>query len=125
MPLIMLILFITLFIWAVITPGSLDRAISASVEQNSPEPMLVELKKKPVDVIGIFFHKMIAVLWDSNQRELAAEFVHQFVLIYPQVGRGHSWVSTILKQEPEIAKRSFINDFLSESYNPNAKCGFG
>ena len=124
-PLIAVTVFILLFLWSSTRQGPLARAISSAIEEDSPDPLLQELQRKPIDFIGRFFHRLITPLWDGDQRELAASFALRFVQLHPQVGRGHVWIGKIICEEPEISGRIFSPGFLDEHYDPNARCGAG
>jgi hypothetical protein len=95
---------------------------------------VAEGKVKPIMRAGLeldssaqppFFLRAIEVLWNTWQRELAAQLAHDFVMLHPNEKLGQYWLRQVLEIEPDIAEEVLQPEFLDVYYQPNlaASCG--
>jgi len=116
---ILLLLFLALFIWSVVTPSSLDKAIAQGKKQHNPEPVIKELQKRPPEYQGKFFERIMTKIWEDKEHRFAISLLQRFVQYRPADPAGHKWIALILEQD-SLLQEHFEEGFLDENYNPNA-----
>ena len=116
---ILLLLFLALFIWSVVTPSSLDKAIAQGKKQYDPEPVIQELQKRPPEYQGKFFDRIMTKIWNDKDHQFAIVLLQHFVRYRPADPTGHKWIALILDQD-SLLEEYFDEGFLTEHYNPNA-----
>ncbi len=115
---LVLIGFVFLFLWALLTPSRMDRAVRESIANHSPEPILAEIASRPEDFFARFYQQAMERLWPEH-RELASMLTVAVVKSRPDVAQAHRWVDAIQQQHPQVAEQQFSAAFLAEHYNPN------
>ena len=114
---IALLLFLGLFIWALLTPSSMDKAIQQAKEKGNIDSILIELQKKPLPYQGRFFSQTMTRLWDRKDYELAILLIQEFVQTHPKSIEGQRWIRNILDAslQPSLV---FEQGFVEKHYHP-------
>lgn len=89
------------------------------------KPVLAEIDAmKDADIQSIF-NSAIKTLWDSYDRELAADLIKAFLERKDNVPIAQHWLNQLLTVEPEIARQKIDEDFLRAHLHEEcaAKCG--
>jgi len=113
-----LFLFIAFYLWSVLTPSSMDKAVKIGKEQGEPRLVIDELRKRPAAYQGRFFEQTMTKIWNKGEVEFGLLVLQSFIRYRPSDSSGQKWVGQILEQNPAL-KANFEEGFLEEFFNPN------
>ena len=114
----LLLLFLAFYLWSVLTPTTMDKAVTKGKQQGNAEPVIKELQKKPIAYQGRFFEQTMTKIWNQGDREFGLLVLQRFIHYRPSDPSGHKWVQQVLESEPTL-RANFEDGFLDEFFNPN------
>lgn len=117
-----------LLIFLLVSMKSQDKVsqcVGEAIASKSISALVMEGQKLEESAQPSFFLQSIEQLWNRWHRDLAAELVRDFVLMFPEEKLGQYWLQQILEIEPEIAEKLLYQEFLEVYYKPTIAAGCG
>lgn len=104
---------------------SVTREVSRAVSTRDIAPLVTLLSAKPEDTRPTAFNAAVKGLWDRYERGLAARLMRDMASLVAGASIAQYWLKQAIEVEPDIARETFSDEFLSEFYNPEvaARCG--
>lgn len=119
------LLFIS-FLWKFIT-GPKTGSTNKKGEEIDINALLERITRQRASVQADAFHSTISQLWNAYEREPAIQLIKEFCQRFSDTPIVQYWINQAITVEPELAQKSFDQEFLATHYRPAeaAHCGSG
>ncbi len=105
--------------------STVSRLLSGAVESGDVGPLVAYAEALPAGQRSAFYQSVIAHLWDTWNRPLAAQVVKEFAKNHSEEKICQYWLKQVIEIEPLAAQRWFDDGFVKRYYNPQVakSCG--
>lgn len=114
---------IILFIY--FRPDAVSKATAQARSSRDLSPLIALLESVPENRRATCYDQAVKQLWSAYERPLAAQLVRAMAPKTSADKISQYWIRQVLEVEPELARETFDDSFLSSFYVPEvaAQCG--
>ncbi len=104
---------------------SLNAEVLRAKKSQDLSPLVTMLANKNEATRANALNRAIRQLWDLYEREMAASLVKELAERHPEERITQYWLDQVQKVEPEVARKTFSNNFIEQYFRPEVarKCG--
>lgn len=110
--------------WALLLP-SISREVLRYQRTRDPAPLLARIRRLRPRARPAAFDHAIKNLWNAYQRDLCLPLIRELAKDHTREPIAQYWLSRVLEVEPQLARATLDQDFISRFFLPDlaARCG--